>query len=176
MGDVSPIFARDTVEVQEDGNFSSEAFDFSANEVGRNFSVSSPGTGFEDDAQKPGIVVEGTPASVTLSDITVPADQDELETIEVDTAYLPQGGFVTIHDGTLQEGATLDSVRGTSEYLEADTNLTDVQVTLDDPYTEDGTAIAMPHQDTNDNEQYDFVTSDGEDDGPYTENGEAVVD
>jgi len=174
-GDVTPIFARDTVDVQEDGNFSSDVFDFSETEVGRNFSVSSPGTGFEDDAEKPGIVVEGTPASVTLSDITVPADQDELETVTVDTAYLPQGGFVTIHDSTLNDGATLDSVRGTSEYLEADTNLTDVEVTLDDPYTEDGTAIAMPHKDTNDNETYDFVTTNGSEDGPYKTDAGAIT-
>ena len=173
-GDVTPIFARDTVDVQEDGNFSSDVFDFSETEVGRNFSVSSPGTGFEDDAQKPGIVVEGTPASVTLSDITVPPEEDELSTVTVDTAYLPQGGFVTIHDSTLNDGATLDSVRGTSEYLEADTNHTDVEVTLDDPYTEDGTAIAMPHKD-NGNETYDFVTSNGTEDGPYTAGDEDVV-
>ena len=173
-GDVTPIFARDTVDVQEDGNFSSDVFDFSETEVGRNFSVSSPGTGFEDDAEKPGIVVEGTPASVTLSDITVPVDQDELDEVTVDTAYLPEGGFVTIHDSTLNDGATLDSVRGTSEYLEADTNHTDVEVTLDDPYTEEGTAIAMPHQD-NGNETYDFVTSNGSEDGPYTAGDEDMA-
>ena len=174
-GDVTPIFARDTVDVQEDGNFSSDVFDFSETEVGRNFSVSSPGTGFEDDAEKPGIVVEGRPASVTLSDITVPADQDEKSTITVDTAYLPEGGFVTIHDSTLNDDAVLDSVRGTSDYLEADTNLTDVEVPLDDPYTEDGTAIAMPHKDTNDNETYDFVTSNGTADGPYTTDAGAIT-
>jgi PGF-CTERM protein len=35
----------------------------------------------------------------------------------------------------------------------------------------------MPHQDTNDNEAYDFVDSEGAEDGPYTtDEGDAVVD
>ena len=75
---------------------------------------------------------------------------------------------MTIHDGTLADGAVFDSVRGTSEYLEEDTLHEDIEIELDDPYTEDGTAIAMPHQDTNGNETYDFVTSNGTEDAPYT--------
>jgi surface glycoprotein (TIGR04207 family)/PGF-CTERM protein len=171
--DLTPIFARDTVEVQDDGSFSSDVFDFSDNEVGRRFVVSSPGTGYEDDAQKPGIVVEGTPASVALSDITVPADQDELSSVTVDEVYLPTGGFVTIHDGTLSDDP-IGSVRGTSDYL-GEGNHSDVEVSLDDPYTEDGEAIAMPHQDTDENEEYDFVSSGGEDDAPYTVDDTAVT-
>ena len=165
--DLSPVFARTTAEVDEDGNFSADTFDFSDNEVGRTFTVTAQNQGFRNNAAKPGIVVEGEPANVSLSDITVPSDEDELATITVDSAYLPQGGFVTIHDGTLADGAVLDSVRGTSEYLEEDTLHEDIEVELDDPYTEDGTAIAMPHQD-NGNETYDFVTSNGTEDAPYT--------
>jgi PGF-CTERM protein len=166
--DLSPVFQRTTVSVGEDGNFSSNTFDFSDNEVGRNFTVTAPNQGFENEAAKPGIVVEGEPANASLSDITVSSDEDELATVTVDSAYLPQGGFVTIHDGTLADGAVFDSVRGTSEYLEEDTLHEDIEIELDDPYTEDGTAIAMPHRDTNDNETYDFVTSEGEEDAPYT--------
>ena len=62
-----------------------------------------------------------------------------------------------------------------SEYLEGDTVHENVVVVLDDPYTEDGEIIPMAHKDTNNNETYDFVTSDGEEDGPYTDGGEAVV-
>ncbi|MFD1512432.1 DUF7282 domain-containing protein [Halomarina rubra] len=110
-------------------------------------------------------------ASVTIEDQTTNGQY-----VVVAEAALPEGGFVTIHDGTLLDGATFESVRGTSEYL--DGNATDVNITLDTPYTEDGTVIAMPHQDTNGNEAYDFVSSDGEDDGPYTsgDGGAAVTD
>jgi hypothetical protein len=34
----------------------------------------------------------------------------------------------------------------------------------------------MPHQETNDNETYDFVATDGQEDGAYVENGSAVTD
>ena len=95
--------------------------------------------------------------------------------VTVDSATLSQGGFVTIHDGTLLDGEVIGSVRGTSDYLEAGSH-SDVEVSLDDPYGEDGTAIAMAHLDTNDNEQYDFVDSEGEEDGPYTtDEGDEVI-
>ena len=174
-GDQAPLFQRTTAEVDEDGNFSEDSFDFSDNEVGRQFVVTAQNQGFEDEAEKPGIVIEGEPANATLSDITVPPEEDELAEITVDSAYLPQGGFVTIHDGTLNDGATLDSIRGTSEYLEEDTLNEDITVELDDPYTEDGEAIAMPHKDTNGNETYDFVTSNKSEDTPYQAGGQTVT-
>jgi PGF-CTERM protein/surface glycoprotein (TIGR04207 family) len=175
-GDLAPIFARDTAEVSDDGTFSADTFDFSENEVGRTFVVTSPGNGFDDDAEKPGVVVEGEPAEVALSDITVPADSDELSTVTVDSAKLPQGGFVTIHDATLvNDGDPLGSVRGTSDYL-GEGEHSNVEITLDEPYTAEGQAIAMPHKDTNGNEEYDFVDSEGADDGPYTRDGNIVTD
>jgi surface glycoprotein (TIGR04207 family)/PGF-CTERM protein len=172
VSEENPIFARKDAEVTENGTFSAD-FDFSDNQEGRRFSVSSPGTGYADDAQKPGVILG--PASAEISDVTVSAGQDELAQITVDSVYLPDGGFVTIHDGSLQDGDTFDSVRGTSGYLDADTTHTNVVVTLDSPYTEDGTAIAMPHKDTNYNEEYDFVDSEGAEDGPYTDGGDIVV-
>jgi surface glycoprotein (TIGR04207 family)/PGF-CTERM protein len=172
VSDENPIFARKDAEVTADGTFSAD-FDFSDNQEGRRFSVSSPGTGYENDAQKPAVIVG--PASAEISDVTVAASEDELTQVTVDSVYLPDGGFVTIHDGSLQDGDTIGSIRGTSDYLEADTTHTNVVVTLDSPYTEDGTLIAMPHKDTNYNEEYDFVDTEGAEDGPYTDGGEAVV-
>ena len=95
--------------------------------------------------------------------------------VVVESAYVPEGGFVTIHDGTVLEGDTFDSVRGTSAYLEAGYH-TDVVVTLDTPIENDSTVIAMPHQDSDGDENYTFVESNGSADGPYTENGSAVTD
>ena len=94
--------------------------------------------------------------------------------VVVESVYVPEGGFVTIHDDTLLDGATFDSVRGTSAYLEAGYH-TDVVVPLNDSVSNDSTLIAMPHMDSDDDESYDFVTSNGSDDGPYTDDG-AVVD
>jgi PGF-CTERM protein len=116
-------------------------------------------------------VVDDTAASVTM------ADQSSGGTlVYVESAFLPSGGFVTAHDSSLLDGATFDSVRGTSAYLEPGHH-EHVPVELDEPLDESDTIVAMPHEDTNDNEAYDFVTSDGAADGPYTdENGDIVLD
>jgi hypothetical protein len=123
-----------------------------------------------------GIDDEETPedASVMLSEQESEGDMS----VVVDEVALPEGGFVAIHDETLlTEEDPIGSNVGISEYLETGTH-EDVEVDLDREIdTEGETLIAMPHMDTNDNEEYDFVTSEGEDDGPYTDDDdEAVVD
>jgi PGF-CTERM protein len=118
----------------------------------------------------PATVTAAATATVSISDQTTDGSS-----ATVDSVSMSQGGFVTIHDGSLLDGATFDSVRGTSDYLEPGMH-EDVEVSLDDPYTEDGTVIAMPHLDTNGNQQYDFVSSEGAEDSPYTEGGDIVLD
>jgi len=121
-------------------------------------------------------------AVVTTADVTVEpvatvsfsAQDSDGSTVVVDSVTLNKGGFVTIHDASLQDGAVFESVRGTSTYLEAGTH-ENVEITLDEPIDEDATLIAMPHQDTNGDESYDFVSSEGADDGPYVADGGAVV-
>ena len=119
-----------------------------------------------------GAVVDTAPVSVTAS-VGV-SEQAGGETVVVDSVTLANGGFVTVHDGSLQDGDVFESVRGTSTYLGPGTH-TDVEITLDSSYESSGTAIAMPHRDTNDNEAYDFVTSTGDSDGPYTADGAVVA-
>jgi len=112
----------------------------------------------------------GTEASATFDAQTSGGNQ-----VTVEEVFVPEGGFVTMHDSSLNDGAVFDSVRGTSEYLEPGLHR-DVTVALDDPLTEDDTLVAMPHTDSNDNEMYDFVEDEGGADGPYTADGGAVVD
>ncbi|WP_459194341.1 DUF7282 domain-containing protein [Halosimplex sp. J119] len=103
------------------------------------------------------------------------------DTVVVGEVVLSDGGFVALHDARLLEGQAIESVVGVSEYLEAGKHR-NVEVTLDDPDQITEVAlpapplVPMPHEDTNGNEEYDFVTSEGADDGPYTEAGEPVVD
>jgi PGF-CTERM protein len=117
------------------------------------------------------VVDSGTVTVLAAASIS---DQESDGTIVVDSVTLHDGGFVTVHDRTVVEGAVFDSVRGTSEYLGPGTH-EDVEISLDEPYDEDGVAVAMPHQDTNDNEMYDFIDSEGTNDGPYVAAGGAVV-
>ncbi|MFC7141621.1 twin-arginine translocation signal domain-containing protein [Halosimplex aquaticum] len=106
------------------------------------------------------------------------------DTVSVGQALLSDGGFVALHDARLLSGELFESVVGVSEYLEPGRHRT-IEVTLDDP---DQIAevtfppapakplVPMPHLDTDGNETYDFVTSEGAEDGPYTSVGQAVVD
>ncbi|KAB1198406.1 MULTISPECIES: hypothetical protein [Haloferax] len=86
----------------------------------------------------------------------------------VSNASLSEGGFVAIHD---ESGAVV----GASDYLEPGAHER-IVVTLSESLTANATLTAMPHLDTNDNQQLDFITSDGAEDGPYTENGTPVTD
>lgn len=104
--------------------------------------------------------------------------------ITVKSASLPEGGFIAIHDARLLEGQVLESVVGVSELLGAGEHQ-DIGVTLfegvpgaefdQSALQETQVLIPMPHLNTNDNESYDFISSGGEDDGPYTKGGAPVV-
>ncbi|ESP88410.1 CHRD domain containing protein [Candidatus Halobonum tyrrellensis G22] len=104
-------------------------------------------------------------------------------TVSVASVTVPDGGFVAIHNET---DGDVGPVVGVSAYLPAGVH-EDVNVTLyegvnganfsENATVEDGrTLIAMPHLDTNGNETYDFVSSNGSADGPYTVDGSAVTD
>ncbi|WP_080508432.1 DUF7282 domain-containing protein [Haloparvum sedimenti] len=115
-------------------------------------------------------------ANVTVSaSVSFSEQVSEGEYVIVDRVELSEGGFVTVHDSSLLDGATFDSIRGTSEYLEAGVH-EDVRVQIDEPLENDDTLVPMAHRDTNDNQQYDFPSTDGEEDGPFTADGEAVLD
>ncbi|WP_323677128.1 PGF-CTERM sorting domain-containing protein [Halorubellus sp. PRR65] len=122
-----------------------------------------------------GAVVTTAQVTVTpAATVSFSAQETDGQTVVVDSVTMNKGGFVTIHDATLQDGAVFESVRGTSTYLEAGTH-EDVEITLDSPVEADTTLIAMPHQDTDGDESYDFVSSEGADDAPYVADGGAVV-
>ncbi|WP_257297669.1 PGF-CTERM sorting domain-containing protein [Haloarchaeobius sp. FL176] len=97
------------------------------------------------------------------------------ERVVVDEVFLPEGGFVTVHDATVTEGAVFDSIRGTSTYLAPGTH-EDVEVILEEPLGEDTTLVPMAHMDSDGDETYTFEESEGGADGPYTADGAAVVD
>ncbi|NHN48737.1 PGF-CTERM sorting domain-containing protein [Halostella sp. JP-L12] len=169
----NPFLLEQRATVQDGGSFSAD-FDFSEAEEGTNFTVDvrESGSSLLDEAQA-GTVGEAQPAQISYSG----GISDDGTVVTVDEVFLPNGGFVTVHDETLvSEDDAFGSVLGTSEYLEAGQH-SDVQVELDGALNESQTLIPMAHQDTNDNQEYDFVDSEGEEDVPYTdENDEAVLD
>lgn len=102
-------------------------------------------------------------------------------TVVVRDVALSEGGFVTLHDARLLQGDPFGSVVGVSEYLAAGRHQA-VEIGIDDPGAIAAVELParplfpMPHFDTNGNQEYDFVTSEGTEDVPYTRAGQAVID
>ena len=85
----------------------------------------------------------GNATSVTFGDQT-----SNGSAVVVDRASLPQGGFLVIF---AQDG----SVLGNSSYLRSGTS-ENVTVQLNETLNRSQVLVAVPHQDTNDNQQFDF--------------------
>lgn len=94
--------------------------------------------------------------------------------VVVASVSLPEDGFVVIHDATLLQGRVFESVIGVSKRLPAGVQA-DVAVYLTRPLSgANETLIAMPHKDSNDNGIYDFVSSQGAQDGPFKGGPDAI--
>lgn len=90
------------------------------------------------------------------------------ETLTVDRAHLPDGGFLVVHNESYrQNGDPLTSVVATSKYLEPG-NYTNVQLDISPIYlTRSQVVTVRPARDTNSNQRYDFVRSEGFQDVAY---------
>ena len=89
--------------------------------------------------------------------------------LTLDRANLSEGGFIAVHDQRYLPPTNnpLSSTIGLSRYLEAGThqNIT-IRVT-DGAINRTQTVVAIPYQDTNGNERFDYVESGGEADYAY---------
>jgi len=105
------------------------------------------------------------------------ADTQAGDTLVVDGSSFPEdGGFIVLHDqDELQNGAVISSIVGASEYLEPGIH-NKVKVVLDEDISSTATIGAMPHADTDGDQTYDFESSGGTTDTPYTLDGSAVID
>ncbi len=113
--------------------------------------------------------------NTSQANVTIDNQRSDGETIVISSVTMEKGGFVAIHDQSLLDGNVVGSVVGNSVYLAPGTHK-NVTVTLARPINESQTLIAMPHMDTNGNQVYGFVISNGTVDGPYTSNGKAIID
>lgn len=128
------------------------------------------------------VTAQSTAAEV---DVCFPNQATDGSVVRIESATLPDGGFLAIHDAqSLLAGNTVESVIGVSEYLDSGTHK-DItvevyrnvpgasfdQTELSDPQL----VVAMPHQDENSSEVYEFVQSGGDLDGPYLTDGQPVL-
>lgn len=112
-------------------------------------------------------------------------NSEDGESVTVASVFVPNDGYVAIHDSSLLDGNVIGSVIGVSEYLEAG-SYDDLEVELfdvpgadfaaDTMLANNSTLIAMPHRETSGNEVYNFVETGGAEDGAYTSGGSAIVD
>ena len=124
-------------------------------------------------------------ANDTAASIVFPDQESDGTSVDAGQLNLSEGGFVAIHDASLLDGNVVGSLVGVSAFLEPGDyeNTSNIQLfnvpgveTNQTALTEDQTLIAMPHRDTNNNLQFDFAASNGTEDGPFTVDGQPVID
>jgi hypothetical protein len=139
------------------------------------------------DTDRVNVTVEPRPSDAEATASVDLRFRTDGRSVEVRSVSLSNGGFVTIHDESLADGDAVGSVVGVSEYLPPG-SYDDVEIFLFDvpgaTYDQkfgrltpgERTLTAMVHLDSDLDEQYDFVTSDGAVDGPYRVDGVPVTD
>lgn len=145
-------------------------------------------------------VGETTTVTADTANVTFQNQTSNGTAVVIERVVVPEGGFVAIHEaqnatgtttvgtetetetelgtetttvaaGEAQQQYTAGEVLGNSTYLEPGVN-ENVTIQLNETLEESQVLVAMVHQDTNDNQQYDFPEADD----PYTEDGQPVTD
>jgi hypothetical protein len=97
--------------------------------------------------------------------------------VTVRSVTLPQGGFVIVHNESyLRGGDPTQTAIGLSGYLSAGTHQNVSVALVNGSVQQSQTLVAVPAQDTDNNQTYDYVRSDGFRDVPYTAENGAVTD
>lgn len=106
------------------------------------------------------------PASVvSINDQTVIRDSDaNIDSVQVEGTLVSNGGFVALH-----EGSPSGNIIGVSDYLTPGFHgdASPIGIELDNQLSDTTTVVAMPHRDTNGDQQFTFNPSLGTD-APYT--------
>jgi len=133
---------------------------------------------------------DGSGMPPEIAQVEMDDQESDGTTVTVDSVALPRDGYVAIHDARLFDGQAVPSVIGVSDYLTAGF-YQDVQITLfsgvpgqlqsnfdASPFPDDdATLVSMPHEETDGNQTYNFITSGGGEDVPFFDgDGNVVVD
>jgi hypothetical protein len=115
----------------------------------------------------------GGQASITFED-----QQTTGSTLTVQSVTLPGGGWVVVHNSsyTPPQSNPLTSTIGISPYLDASEHQNVTVELINGTVTRNQTLIARPSMDTNDNQRYDYVRSEGFRDVGYTVDGGVLTD
>ena len=153
-------------------------------------SDSSYRSGEEAIADSAELVIEGERGSPSW---TIPkasvAFSDQISngrTVAVEQAKLPDGGFLVVHDSRYlpPENATFNSTIGVSEYIPPNETVSDVPIELfnvpgrsmgnQTALANNTTLVVQASRDTDGDQSYDYISSDGIEDQAYTDNSSIV--
>ena len=107
-------------------------------------------------------------------------------TVVVDQARLPDGGFLVVHDSRYlpPENESFNSTIGVSPYLQPNETVNEVPIELfnvpgrsmgnQTALANNATLVVQASRDTNGDQSYDYIRSEGVEDQPYTNNSEIV--
>lgn len=161
-----------TARVTRDGN-SNQSFDYVSSQGFLDTAYSEDGTAVRDTASIE--VVNATslaesPAVLLTNQTTAGMN------VTVRSVTVPDGGFIAIHGSALlpPKNQTTGSVQGVSGYLDPGVHQ-NVTVELNQALDENTTLIAAPYRDTNSNQTFEFVESEGANDTPYAPNGSTAL-
>ena len=113
-----------------------------------------------------------TAAAVSLPNQSV---DWQLNTVTIEQAGLPEGGFIGIHDARFLDGERGESLRGVTRYLEPGT-VGPINITLEEPYRSNGTAVAVVYTDTGSQRTFEYTETQGIVNRPYLSDGTPVLD
>lgn len=164
-GAATPFILEREAVVQQDRTWV-ETVDFSAYQEGVEFTIDVAHNGNEVTATEDGKLTDRP----TVGRLSFSDQETRGELVTVDAAQLSAGGFVV-----LREGAPDGPVIGVSSPLDPGETQTDLRIPLSDPLDTAVRIYATAHLDTDADGEFDFISSDGTQDGPYERNGSPVT-
>lgn len=121
-----------------------------------------------------GLTTSGESGGQSGPAITFNDQESSGESVLVQSATLPEDGFVVIYDSS-RSGNETQQVVGASYPLSPGTS-DNIRIPLDEPVNGSKSLTAVIHTDTNGNGQFDYVSSNGQQDSPLTQGDRRIVD
>lgn len=144
-----------------------------------------PGTGVTGSAaaqETDGETERDDPSTARISFRNQPTDGSR---VRIESVVLPDGGYVGIHYDQFFEDEIGSTIIGVSERLDPGrhegvefylfSRIVGVYFESGELY-DDQWLVAVPYRETNDNDHFEYVVTNGEEDGPYAASGAPVAD
>lgn len=166
-----------SVGVYRDGNNNSQ-FDFitSSGNVDEAYLVGS-GTDRRYASDAATITIPGSRTPTPTASIRFQDQSTNGSSVTVRSVTLPRGGWVVVHNASyVRGGDPIQSAIGISTYLPSGTHHNVSVALVNGSVQHRQTLVAIPSQDTNNNQTYDYVRSGGFQDVPYTGDDGVITD